>query len=104
MRSLVGRFLEHSRVYWFQNGDEPEIFCSSADWLERNLLRRVETCFPILDAELARRAYDEEIENYLADNQQAWALDAEGRYLRIQPGEAMPHAAQQSLLARLCGG
>ena len=52
----------------------------------------------------ARRAYDEEIENYLADNQQAWALDAEGRYLRIQPGEAMPHAAQQSLLARLCGG
>ena len=104
VRSLVGRFLEHSRVYWFQNGDEPEIFCSSADWLERNLLRRVETCFPILDADLARRAYDEEIENYLADNQQAWALDAEGRYLRIQPGEAMPHAAQQSLLARLCGG
>ena len=104
VRSLVGRFLEHSRVYWFQNGDEPEIFCSSADWLERNLLRRVETCFPILDAELARRAYDEEIENYLADNQQAWSLDAEGRYLRIQPGEAMPHSAQQSLLARLCGG
>ena len=77
VRSLVGRFLEHSRVYWFQNDHEPEIYCSSADWLERNLLRRVETCFPI--------------------------LDAEGRYTRIEVGEAMPHSAQQSLLARLCG-
>ena len=103
VRSLVGRFLEHSRVYWFQNGDQPEIYCSSADWLERNLLRRVETCFPILDAEIAKRVYDEEIENYLADNQQAWSLNAEGRYARIEVGDAMPHSAQQSLLARLCG-
>lgn len=103
VRSLVGRFLEHSRVYWFQNDDDPEIYCSSADWLERNLLRRVETCFPILDAEIAKRVYDEEIENYLADNQNAWSLDAEGRYVRVVPGDAMPHSAQQSLLARLCG-
>ncbi|HRG15302.1 MAG TPA: RNA degradosome polyphosphate kinase, partial [Pseudomonadota bacterium] len=103
VRSLVGRFLEHSRVYWFQNDKEPEIFCSSADWLERNLLRRVETCFPILDAEIAKRVYDEEIDNYLADNQQAWSLDAEGRYTRVGVGDAMPHSAQQSLLARLCG-
>src|SRR5690606_912042 len=49
VRSIVGRFLEHSRVYWFSNGGAPETFCASADWLERNLLRRVETCFPILD-------------------------------------------------------
>ena len=55
VRSLVGRFLEHSRVYWFQNNEHPEIYCSSADWLERNLLRRIETCFPIIDEELARR-------------------------------------------------
>ena len=103
VRSLVGRFLEHSRVYWFQNGAHPEIYCSSADWLERNLLRRVETCFPILDAEIAKRVYDEEIENYLADNQQAWSLNAEGRYARIEMGDSMPHSAQQSLLARLCG-
>ncbi len=103
VRSLVGRFLEHSRVYWFQNDQDPEIYCSSADWLERNLLRRVETCFPILDVEIARRVYDEEIENYLADNQQAWSLDADGRYARVEAGDAMPHSAQQSLLARLCG-
>jgi polyphosphate kinase len=63
----------------------------------------VETCFPILDAEIAKRVYDEEIENYLADNQNAWSLDAEGRYVRVVPGDAMPHSAQQSLLARLCG-
>ena len=55
------------------------------------------------DAEIAKRVYDEEIDNYLADNQQAWSLDAEGRYTRIEVGEAMPHSAQQSLLARLCG-
>jgi len=102
VRSLVGRFLEHSRVYWFQNNEHPEIFCSSADWLERNLLRRIETCFPIIDPDLAKRVYDEEIENYLADNQQAWALHADGRCTRIEPGDAMPHSAQLSLLARLC--
>ena len=63
MRSLVGRFLEHSRVYWFQNGDAPETWCSSADWMERNLLRRIETCFPILDPALAERVYAEELAN-----------------------------------------
>ncbi len=76
MRSVVGRFLEHSRVYWFGNGGKPETFCSSADWMERNLLRRIETCFPILDPELAQRVFDEELANYLRDNQQAWRLHA----------------------------
>ncbi|GAP67445.1 polyphosphate kinase 1 [Mizugakiibacter sediminis] len=103
VRSVVGRFLEHSRVYWFANGGEPELYCASADWMERNLLRRIEVCFPILDAELAQRVYDEALANYLADNSQAWALDAGGRYTRIEPGEAMPHSAQQALLAKLAG-
>jgi len=103
VRSVVGRFLEHSRVYWFGNGGKPEIFCSSADWMERNLLRRIETCFPILDPALAKRVHDEELANYLADNQQAWQLHSDGHYSRIQPLEgAMPFSAQSALLAQIC--
>ncbi|HET6546745.1 MAG TPA: polyphosphate kinase 1 [Rhodanobacteraceae bacterium] len=101
VRSIVGRFLEHSRVYWFHNGGEPEIYCSSADWMERNLMRRIETCFPIRDPELATRVYDEALANYLADNTQAWRLEADGSCTRLTPGEAPPHSAQQTLLAKL---
>jgi len=104
VRSVVGRFLEHSRVYWFGNDGEPEIFCSSADWMERNLLRRVETCFPILDPILAKRVFDEELANYLADNMQAWQLNAKGNYTRVLPlGDAAPYSAQGALLAKMCG-
>ncbi len=103
VRSVVGRFLEHSRVYWFGNDGEPELYCSSADWMERNLMRRIETCFPILDRDLAARVYEEELGNYLADNTQAWELQSDGSYLRVTPPEdGMPHSAQRSLLARLC--
>ena len=102
VRSIVGRFLEHSRVYWFLNEDAPEIYCSSADWLYRNLLRRVETCFPIRDPKLARRVFEESLENYLADNTQAWNLESDGSYTRIQPEGAKPHSAQLALLGKLC--
>jgi polyphosphate kinase len=103
VRSIVGRFLEHSRVYWFANAGDPELFCASADWLERNLLRRVETCFPIIDPHLAARVKDEALDNYLADNLSAWELQPDGRYDKAAPGdEAMPHSAQLSLLAKLC--
>ncbi len=101
VRSIVGRFLEHSRVYWFGNDGQPELFCASADWMERNLLRRIETCFPILDPQLAERVYDEALANYLVDNTQAWALNADGGYSRLTPGEDMPHSAQLALLAKL---
>jgi len=102
VRSIVGRFLEHSRVYWFGNNGAPELFCASADWLERNLLRRVETCFPILDSDLARRIYREVLQNYLDDNLNAWELQADGRYRKCtpQPGQP-PHSAQQALLEAL---
>jgi len=103
VRSVVGRFLEHSRVYWFQNDGSPQIYCSSADWMERNLLRRVETCFPILDPKLAQRVYDEELANYLADNTHSWLLKSDGRYERVVRGpDDMPHSAQHALLAKLC--
>ncbi len=101
VRSIVGRFLEHSRVYWFANDGAPETYCSSADWMERNLLRRIETCFPILDPALAQRVYDEALGNYLADNTQAWRLKSDGSYERVTPGEDMPHSAQQALLAKI---
>jgi len=101
VRSIVGRFLEHHRVYWFGNDGSPELFCASADWMERNLLRRVETCFPILDPELAKRVFEECLQNYLLDNQQAWQLEPDGGYHRILPGNGeMPHAAQSWLLAK----
>ncbi|MEO5830806.1 MAG: polyphosphate kinase 1 [Rhodanobacter sp.] len=103
VRSLVGRFLEHSRVYWFQNDGAAETYCSSADWMERNLLRRIETCFPILDPVLAERVYNEELVNYLADNVRSWELRADGSYVHIGPEDGvMPHSAQDALLAQLC--
>jgi len=104
VRSVIGRFLEHSRVYWFANDDQPETWCSSADWMDRNLLRRVETCFPIIRPELAARVHAEELDNYLRDNTQAWVLGPDGNYTQLQPqpGEA-PYSAQGALLAKLCG-
>jgi polyphosphate kinase len=102
VRSIVGRFLEHSRVYWFGNDGAPEIYCSSADWMERNLLRRIEVGFPILDPALAKRVYDEALQNYLEDNVQAWLLQPDGHYERATPGDAEPHYAQRSLLSSLC--
>ena len=103
VRSIVGRFLEHSRVYWFQNNEEPEIFCSSADWMERNLLRRVETCFPLLDPKIAKRVYNEALSNYLKDNTHAWELLPDGGYVRLTPGNNKPHTAQTWLLKEICG-
>jgi polyphosphate kinase len=102
VRSVIGRFLEHSRVYWFGNDGAAEIYCASADWMERNLLRRIETCFPIVDTALAQRVYDEALANFLADNTQAWMLQPDGNYVRIEPGDDMPHSAQLALVARLC--
>lgn len=102
VRSIVGRFLEHSRVYWFGNDGDPEIYCASADWLERNLLHRVEAAFPILDPKLAERVYREALQNYLADNLNAWELDASGEYRKRTPAEGeAPHSAQATLLAQV---
>ncbi len=103
VRSVVGRFLEHSRVYWFANDGQPDLFGASADWLERNLLRRVESCFPVLDPDLATRIKHEALDNYLADNLNAWQLQVDGSYVRLSPGQGQaPHSAQTTLLDRLC--
>ncbi|MBD7987158.1 polyphosphate kinase 1 [Luteimonas sp. Sa2BVA3] len=104
VRSIVGRFLEHTRVYWFGNDGAPETWCASADWLERNLLRRVETCFPILDPAIAARVYREALQTYLDDNTNAWELQADGSYVQVSPVDGeLPHSAQSALLAGICG-
>ncbi len=101
VRSIVGRFLEHTRVYYFRNGGEEEVYCSSADWMERNMFRRVEVCFPIEAPKLRQRVI-RELEYYLRDNTQAWRLDSEGRYHRLEPAEGEePFSAQQALLEEL---
>ncbi|MFX5453255.1 RNA degradosome polyphosphate kinase, partial [Acinetobacter baumannii] len=86
VRSIVGRFLEHTRVFYFENGGDPKVFCSSADWMDRNLFQRVETCFPINDPALRRRIIDDGLKVYLADNSQAWLLQSDGAWQRAEPG------------------
>jgi len=100
VRSVIGRFLEHSRVYHFENGGQPETFCASADWMERNFFRRIEVCFPV-QRRHHRKQVLEDLELYLADNCQAWVLSADGTYRRQTPGDAPPVTAQVALLASL---
>ncbi|MEX2124035.1 MAG: polyphosphate kinase 1 [Woeseia sp.] len=102
VRSIVGRFLEHSRVYYFQNNGKEEYFCSSADWMDRNFFRRTETCFPIRQRPLKDRL-KADLELFLADNCQAWCLNGDGTYEKLRPGHAKPVSAQQTLLAELAG-
>ena len=100
IRSVVGRFLEHSRVYYFLNDGDEEFFCSSADWMDRNFFRRTETCFPIRQKPLKQRL-KKDLELFLADNCQAWELRGDGSYERLTPGKDKPVSAQQRFLARL---
>ncbi|AXO90544.1 polyphosphate kinase 1 [Pseudomonas sp. K1(2024)] len=101
VRSIIGRFLEHTRVFYFLNGGDEQIYLSSADWMERNLDKRVETCFPVEGKKLLLRV-KKELESYLTDNTQAWTLQSDGRYVRSTPtGNQNPRSAQATLLERL---
>ena len=99
VRSIVGRFLEHSRVYYFHNDGQPDLYCASADWMERNFFRRIEVCFPVEDKGHRERIL-QDLEIYLADNVQAWELQADGTYTRLSPGDGPALNAQQTLLER----
>jgi polyphosphate kinase len=103
VRSVVGRFLEHSRVFWFANGGDPEIFCSSADWMDRNFFRRVEIAFPIRRPKYRERIL-RDLESYLRDDTQAWLLDSRGRYARAAHGDGPPRCAQLELLEAYTAG
>lgn len=103
VRSIIGRFLEHSRAYYFLNGGDEQLYLASADWMERNLDKRVETCFPLEGKKLITRV-KKELEAYLADNTQAWVLQSDGRYQRLQPsGNQNPRNAQALMVERLSG-
>ncbi len=101
VRSIVGRFLEHSRAFYFHNGGEPEVFLASADWMNRNLFRRVEQCAPIEDERLLKRVIDECFQIYLDDNTHTWMLRPDGSYIRLTPGDDEPVNAQIQLLEQI---
>ncbi|PAS93532.1 MAG: polyphosphate kinase 1 [Candidatus Dactylopiibacterium carminicum] len=100
VRSIVGRFLEHSRVFYFHADGEEHVYLSSADWMDRNFFRRIEACFPILDPKLKRRVIREGLKPYLADNAQAWEMDGNGEYRR-RSTRGLRRNAQESLLQDL---
>jgi polyphosphate kinase len=96
VRSVIGRFLEHNRVYYFRGADA--VLLSSADWMDRNFFRRIEICFPVLDAKLKKRVIDESLLAYLSDNTQAWEMDAAGNFTRCRPARGKGRTAQTQLL------
>ncbi len=105
VRSLVGRFLEHSRVFYFQNGGEEEMYFGSADWMTRNLDRRIEVVSPVLDKRLLKTLKKEVLELSLRDNCQSWELQPDGSYLRNTPEKGKVRmSAQEALLLKHTGG
>jgi polyphosphate kinase len=101
VRSVIGRFLEHTRVFYFRAGHEEHLYLASADWMNRNMLRRVELAWPILDAELRQRVIDECLVAYLHDHRDAWDLQPDGSYRRVKGAEEPSgNGAQAALMAR----
>ena len=104
MRSIVGRFLEHSRIFNFLNDGANDVYLSSADWMNRNLFRRIEIAFPVLDPQLKKRVIQEGLQPYLKDNYNSWELDSEGGYHRRKPRVGqIEFSAQQYLMQNLGG-
>ena len=100
VRSVIGRFLEHTRVFYFYADGEQKMYLSSADWMDRNFFRRIELCFPVLEPKLKRRILKEGLMPYLADNSQAWEMDAKGQYRRKRSRKKR-FSAQAALLVEL---
>jgi polyphosphate kinase len=103
VRSIVGRFLEHSRIYYFRNDLAHDVYLASADWMNRNLFRRVEVAFPVLDDALKKRIIAEGLNPYLKDNTDAWELCGDGRYQRRKPRGKQAAFSAQRHLAQMLG-
>ena len=101
VRSIIGRLLEHHRIFYFYAGGEEKVYLSSADWMERNFFRRIELAFPLLDKRLKRRVINEGLQIYLSDNVQSWEMDADGRYHPRRTSRKSPRCAQNELIEQL---
>lgn len=101
VHSIIGRFLEHHRIFYFHDGGKESVYLSSADWMYRNFFRRIELAFPILDPKLKKRVITEGLKFYLADNQQSWDMSGDGVYQRRRSARAKPHSAQSELMLAL---
>ncbi len=100
--SIIGRFLEHSRIYYFRNDLQHDVYLASADWMSRNLFRRIEVAFPVLDKNLKKRVIGEGLNPYLKDNSNAWELEPDGQYQRRRArGKQAVFSAQQHLMTLL---
>ncbi len=104
VRSIVGRFLEHSRIFYFENGGTPEIYLGSADWMPRNLYERVEVLFPLKDQSLCERISKEILPAYLADNRKARVLGSDGQYTALRRRKGVKGFSVQEHLMDLAGG
>lgn len=101
VRSLIGRFLEHARVFYFREDEREDLYLSSADWMNRNMLRRVELAWPVLDAGLRQRIIDECLVAGLHDSLGSWELQPDGRYETVKPAGGQARlSAQQALMTR----
>jgi len=100
VRSIIGRFLEHSRVFFFEANTVQDIYLSSADWMSRNMTRRVELAWPVLELSLRQRLIDECLLAYLHDTRNAWTLDADGKYRRVEKQGRKPQSAQALLMQK----
>ncbi len=101
VRSIIGRFLEHHRIFYFLAGGRECVYLSSADWMERNFFKRIELAFPILDPKLKKRVITEGLKFYLADNQQSWEMNSQGNYQRRRSSRSKPHNVQSELMLLL---
>jgi polyphosphate kinase len=99
--SIIGRFLEHTRIFYFRNDLAHDVYLASADWMDRNFFRRIEVCFPVLDEKLKKRVLDEGLKIYLKDNCQAWEMDCNGFWHRKSPARGAANCAQATLLQEL---
>ena len=104
VRSIIGRQLEHSRVYYFYNDGAENTYISSADWMGRNFFRRIETCTPVEHPKLKARVIREGLNLALNDNCQAWLMQPDGSYIRAEPGENGKVCSSQEIMWQECAG